>query len=322
MVIKSKKNKYSKPNLKDLGSYLSFEKKKIADLISNNKKIKIFLILGALSVLFVFFWFSRNLISDQYYMLAVKSESVGDSSKAVMLAQRAIKIFPQDSDCWRLIGEIKSKQATANIKNAIHSHSSQEEINQILKIDVGSALFYLQKAVEIDPNDWQNQYSLGVFYEMLIGYVPEAEKQASFSYIHAAELNPDVLYIQIAALRNIIFYADSLESEGNNNEKIQALLLAQNILNKIKSRHLSDDIYHFYNGLILLRVKQYNLSIDELRLAATIFPDNAYLLYQTGLAYFAKGDIQNARTFFLLKIVQNSVYAGSANELVAKLDTK
>lgn len=307
---------------KRLKKNFTSSKQKIVDFFINNQTSKFFWASFLLICLGFSFWFGRTIFSDHYYKEALKYQSFGDDNKAVELSQKAINIFPRDSDYWRLIGEIKSKQAIEKIKQTKLNSASQEEFSKILRDDAGGALLYLQKATEIDSDNWQNQFAVGEFYESLIGYIPDAEKQASFSYIHAAELRPDDISIQVAALRNLIFYTDRLDSEGRNNEKNQALLLAQNILNRLKSRKLGDNIYHFYNGLILLRSFQYDSAIKELRFASGIFPDSAYLSYEIGLAYFAKGDVDNAKAFLSLKMVRDSSYGVSAGKILEMLSTR
>ncbi len=322
MPKRFKKSTKSESKILTLKENLFSGKQKIIDFVINYRFSKFFLVCLLLVCLGFGFWFGRTIVSDHYYKEALKYQSFGDNSKAIELSQKAIKIFPRDSDYWRLIGEIKSKQSLEKIKQTKQNSASQEEFAKILREDVGGALLYLQKAVEIDPDNWQNQFAVGAFYESLIGYIPDAEKQASFSYIHAAELRPDDISMQVAALRSLIFYTDRLDSEGRNNEKNQALLLAQNILNRIKTRKLGDNVYHFYNGLILLRSFQYDSAISELRVASSIFPDNAYLSYEIGLAYFAKGDTDNAKEYLSLKMVRDSSYGNSANKILEIISSR
>ena len=317
--IKNKKLSFSLSAIEDKFLFL---KQEILTTIFNPRNIKIIFIVSLIVGIFCSFWFGRNILADHYFKQALNYETDGNDKKAVELSQKAIKFSPHNSNYWRLIGEIKSKNALNKLKQTKLNTNTQEEVYEILRDDVSGALVYFDKALEIDPGNWQNQLAAGIFYESLIGYAPDVERQAAFSYVHAAELNQEDISTQVAALRTLIFYFDRLDSQGQDNEKSQVLLLAQNILNKLKNSHFSDGVYHFYSGLVLLRGQQFDEAIKELALATAAYPENAYLSYQTGLAYFAKGDIENAKNLFLQKKVQQSVYGPTANKLLTLYDSK
>lgn len=297
----------------------NFLKQKFAFFNLKTRFGKLFLAALVFLITLIVFWLGRNFFADLYFKKALKSRLIGNEDQAIILSQRAIKIFPRDSDYWRLIGEIKWHQADTKlreVKSISDQSTVQTRINNITREDAGSALTYLERARDLDPYNWQNHAALGNFYESFVAYVPEAEKMSSFSFLHAAELNPENLSMQVAALRNLIFYADRLAAQNRHNEKNQALLLAQNVLKNVKNRKLSDSIYSFYHGLILLRSLQYDKAILELKAASKLMPDNAYLLFEIGVAYYAQGDLVNARAFLSLDIIKNSPYARQAKELL------
>lgn len=211
------------------------------------------------------------------FSLYNKAQALAQTQDIAPIINQAISIYPFDG-FYRVQVEyyIQKNQAlvasTSPDQDALRAQYSE---NAKLAVDAGLA------AVKIDPNNYQNQVSLGRAYELSIPFIKEESfTHAKEAYSQAVKLYPEnpYLYIMLARLE-----ASAGTKEGVRLQLTEAIKKKQNFADAL---YLMSQLEASDNQID----EALNYAIEAVKSA----PNDPLVYIQAGLLFYGKKDYQNA----------------------------
>lgn len=199
---------------------------------------------------------------------------------------KAFKIDTNNAEIYWLLGRLEflrgnRARGIANIEKAIQKDPTMMRAYQILgrqylHTDPEKAIFYLTKAYEIEPTNYNNSVNLGIANAMLKKYRESIE-----AFLRAARLNPkhELPWLNLGYLYERIGALDSASAAYKN---------------ALERNPASERAAHFYS-LLLLNQNRVELAEVVLKEGLRFNPTNYDLLYTMGIVYTKRGQQDRAR---------------------------
>ncbi len=188
--------------------------------------------------------------------------NIGDPEASEFSFRKLLKFHPEDVDGLNNLGT-----------NLTDQKRFEEAQNQ------------LQKAIDIDANQPQAFYNMGV---LKMRSDPENKEEQLRYFSKAIEIDPEYAdaHSNIASI-----YASLNENEAAIKHIDQVLLIKP-----------GDPINLFNKGLIYRKLKNLNGAIDCFKAARNIFPDPHIIDYEIGETHYRSGDLKAAASSFLVSV--------------------
>lgn len=194
------------------------------------------------------------------------------------------------------------------IRTIIGRASRGEDVRQEFQSYVSSAVQNAQAATQlfpVEPDLWRMQ---GALYELIIPFIPGAERFASTSYFEASKLEPlnPLIYAEIG--RAGMVYADKLQvlitqSKGSDRDALERARLAmlQDVQRALMQAIDAKGDFaqgHFLLAQTLIRLGNVASAIQSVEKAKVAAPFDTGIAFQLGLLYYQTGDLDHARGEF------------------------
>jgi len=274
-----------------------------------------FVIITALCVVAVIFAlvYGREYMADYYFKKSFIAYDFFDYKTAESDLKIAIKIYPRNSEYWILLSKIKLGDLDKKIKE--RKATTDQKFVDSLRDSGSEILGYLNRAAEISPDNFEIYHTFGLFYESMIPYVNDMDRQASFSYLKSLSLGNYSEENYVAILRNLINYSDSLNAMNRQKEKVEIIALAKGTLDDYSKKFPANGVIKFYSGLIDIRSGNIENGIKQLLSIKKDFVDQNYLDFQIGVGYLGVGDFDNAKAYLFSDSIKKSPYSDRARSI-------
>jgi tetratricopeptide (TPR) repeat protein len=211
------------------------------------------------------------------FVLYNKAQSATSIEEAQKLIDAAAKLYSYDG-FYRLKVEYA---VTANRNLVASNANNQEEMKNAYLVTAQQAVNDALKAVEINPNNYQNHVSLGRAYELAVPFDKEGGfNNAKKAYADAAVLYPGNPYLYVMQAR--------LEISAGTKDGVRASLTEA----LKKKQNFADALY------LMSQLEASDNKIEEAIAyaveAVKNAPNDPLVYTQAGLLFYAKKDYQNA----------------------------
>ncbi|MEK7082106.1 MAG: tetratricopeptide repeat protein [Patescibacteria group bacterium] len=242
----------------------------------------------------------------------------GALDDAVLDLDRAARIEANNFRIRQFLAAVRTEKVRAVIRRA----AAGEQVTQEFQSAVSAAVQDLQRAVALHPADpglWRTQ---GALYELIIPFVPGAERLAFSSYQKAAELDPSDPSVYVDWGRAGLVFADRIQAAAaaakDGKERAQldgarASNLAQIAQVFQKAADLKPDYApaHFLLAQTHIRLGNLDSAIASVENAKAAAPFDIGIAFQMGLLYYQKQDMDRAAAEFERAISLNENYSNA-----------
>ncbi len=251
----------------------------------------------------------RNAV--EHYVDAVRYDKLEESKQAVESLDKAIIRDPQFSLAYSLKGDIYQRQglflasSEAYEKAVEYNPFSFKDLYNLGKVNFiieryEYAVNSFVRALELRPEDYSTNYYTARSYFKLEEYDTALTYATEARSLETDKSELEILFGDIfTATSNyetaIIEYRKALERDGNNPEIMIPLSLAYirsesydvaaELLDETKKIAPEDYRIYQYLGFLNLRAKQFDLSIENYKMAASLKPGDLTTLKGSGVAY-------------------------------------
>lgn len=239
---------------------------------------------GILLVPLVFFGYKGTIriIASFYFE---KGVNVMIKDRDIELAEvyinKAIGFYNKD-EYYRMLSEIHLVRL-----NKLIQLPQDKEVKDKVGERLKKVIRYLEIAIEISPNNYQNWMALGKTYTAFTQSgisLKGSQKAARDAYKKALELNPKDLKDK----SQIYFFLSQISIvEGNDAEAIDLLEQAISLYQSEPSTFLQLGILKYKAGDFLEAIQSLEATVD-------LVPDYSDALYFLGLSYYRVGDTESA----------------------------
>ncbi|MFA4941567.1 MAG: hypothetical protein WC582_03160 [Patescibacteria group bacterium] len=238
-------------------------------------------------------------LADFYAKKAVASE---DANNQIAQLRKAVDLFPYEDSYY--LGLAKNYMALANKEAGGEKNQTKIENN------LGQAVEFGKKAIDISPNKAADNESLALIYENASFYTRGALEWAENLYVKVSELEPEnptpFLRIALINVARSKMQEDKAEKEYYLNEAIKKYDEAI-----AKKSDLSSAFYG--KAVVYEELKNNGEAIEQLKKAVIISTDNIDYRFELGRLYFNRGVAQ-------LNISQNATEELTEEESAAEIN--
>ncbi len=240
----------------------------------------------------------------RYFIEGSRHYRKGENRQAVDLLEKAVEIDPEFAMAFRNLAGAYSNlgyptkwreflQKALELTDRVSDRERlriQGDFYRLSEKTYDQAIAALNKLLELYPDDWIGNNSLGMIYLRL-----EEWDKAAKRY----EVNVNN---RVEAMHSYVNLATTYRRRGMYDKAREVLeLYLTNIADNARVRRALSDVY-IYQG-------KYDLALVELDKATSLEPDNFENLNSRGDIFFLKGDLAKAEENYLKLTLNNEVYA-------------
>ena len=241
----------------------------------------------------------------------------GKIDEAIAQFERAADVSPNNFLVRNNLAQVRGQKIRTLIQRASAGENVQQEFQQAVSDAIGDA----RRATELYPVEavlWRN---LGGLYELILPFIPGAERFAFASYQKAAELDPKNPLVYVEWGRAGLTYADALLLRANQGAPAERENLIQNrtrILNDValtlqKAAAAKPDLAqaHFMLAQTAIRLGDVKAAIAATENAKLAAPFDIGVAFQLGLLYYQTNDLDRAQAEFVRAVSLNENYSNA-----------
>ena len=264
------------------------------------------LILLLIGTVAVGYSFTEKFIASVYFQKGLVSFSTdGNVDKAETYLLKAVALDGTSAH-YRALVQVDMLRMSSLLSQSADT-LSVEAVRTRFQGLLSSALGNAQKAVSIDPTDYQNWATLGQTYEAIVPLkIENAYESAANSYTRALALNPKSPSLFLILAR--------LEATQGNNVKAKDYI-----------RQALEQRNNYTEAIFLLaqiQVAEGNTkaAIDSVQAASYLSPNDTGIFFQLGLLRYSDKDFKGAVSAFEQALALNASYANAKYFLGLSLD--
>lgn len=255
---------------------------------------------------------SQKPIADYVYGLGTCYQAKKDFSSARINYKKAIAMLPQDKDGAKVKKSYEEAVASCNAEEA--EPIVQEAVKKLQEKDYVTAIPMLQKALKLIPNNsgvWTNlglaQQNTDLFKDARASYQKgfDLDNKGAVGNLYLMGTIDENYSNSVAAMANYQKYlklAPTGQYATLAQGRVSSLKKDPTKLQKLattsdrKSAQIAADAYN--KAVAFQKEKKYDEAIEQFQIAAKAQPSEPNYPYGIGYLYQAKGDIDNAVTYF------------------------
>lgn len=247
----------------------------------------------------------------------IRALNQGAVNTAIAEFERAARIQNNNFRYFHVLAQARIEKIRMLVQQASAGQNVQDEFRPAVVLAIQS----IQRAIELYPVEpvlWRTQ---GTLYELLIPFIPGAEKSSFDSYRKAAEYEPGNPAIWVDLGRAHLVLADRLQfaaSQATGQEKQQVQQFREEVLKGAeqvlqKAVEVKGDFApaHFLLAQTNIRVgdtKSALASIEKVKLAA---PFDVGIAFQLGLLYYQNNNFDRAQAELERAVSLNTNYSNA-----------
>ncbi len=241
----------------------------------------------------------------------------GKIDEAIARFERAADVSPNNFLARNNLAQVRGQKIRTLIQRASGGENVQQEFQQT----VSSAIADARRATELYPLEpalWRN---LGGLYELILPFIPGAERFSFASYQKATELEPKNPLVYVEWGRAGLTYADVLLLRVNQAAPADRENLIQNrtrILNDVtltlqKAVALKPDLAqaHFMLAQTAIRLGDAKVAIEATENAKLAAPFDIGVAFQLGLLHYQTNNLPRAQAEFERAVSLNDNYSNA-----------
>jgi len=238
-------------------------------------------------------------------------EAIGDLERAASLEDNNFRTY-------QLLVAVRTEKIRVIIQRATGGENMVQEFQSA----VSAAVQDSQKALALHPTDSDLWRAQGALYELIIPFVPGAERLAFSGYQKAAEFSPVDPSVYVDWGRAGLSFTDRIQvainQAGNDKDRQQLNDARKSNLQQIaqvfqKAIDLKSDYApaHFLLAQTQIRLGDIDLAITSVENAKLAAPFDIGIAFQLGLLYYQKNDLDKAAAEFARAVSTNENYSNA-----------
>lgn len=232
----------------------------------------------------------QKYLAHRYYKLALV-KTPENLDLAIESLKKATQLNPQADLYWRELSQLllfKANQISQD--ENISLEEKKEKVNKI----ISDGIVYIEKAVQLSPQNVANWNVRGYFYRNLIGGFQMAGELALDSYRKAIQLEPSSPYSFGEMGRVYILMAQDFERKGQIEAKKEALSLAKKMLEEAIEKKPDYAPAHYLMAVVASQEGKETEAIAKLEETIKLAPSDFGLRFQLALLYYRTNQLDKA----------------------------
>lgn len=248
---------------------------------------------------------------------AIRYFGEGQFDRGIERIARAADIEPSNYRVRQELVQARMQKVSEVIRRA----NAGENVQETFQTEVARADADAQRLVQLFPSEASVWRTRGALYELLIPFIPGAEKISFESYKAASTVDPLNPTIYGDWGRAALTYIDRLRllsAQARGDEKAQLDLLRTQSLTEVgfildKSIELKPDYAtgHFLLSQAALRRNDINAAIQSTERTKLAAPFDIGVAFQLGLLYYQNSDFDRAQAEFERAVLLNQDYSNA-----------
>lgn len=264
-----------------------------------------------------FYWEVNRFRAALSAAAGVRAMTSGDLDGAVLKLGRAISFDSKNSAYYGFIIQARIERVRRLISRASAGENVQQEFQQ----EVNRAQEAIQIATTLHPEEFTLWRARGALYEVIIPFIPGAERLSADSYRRAIDLSPLTPTTYVDFGRAALAFADvtllRMNQASQQDRKIletlrlEALREATGMLTKAAEIKPDFAPAHFLLSQVAIRVGDLQSAIRSTENAKLTAPFDVGVAFQLGLLYYQADDLNRAQVEFERAVSINENYSNA-----------